>query len=75
MAGAIVDRKHQHPKHQTNSRCQRHTFASTGPVRTSYCFNLSLIDNFERRVIEVASFVRFRIEEETLGATFHFRIS
>ena len=50
----------------------RHDFAFRTACRTRCGIDLSLVNNFERRLIEVASFVRVRIEEETLGATFHF---
>ena len=32
----------------------------------------AVVDDFERRFVEVAVFVRIRIEEETLRAAFHW---
>lgn len=39
--------------------------------RFSHTVDLRILDGYERRLVEVATFVGFRIDEEALGATFH----
>ena len=72
-ACGVIDRKHKHTEKQDNSRDDREN--SAWPVtrfgRASCGFNLSLIYNLEQCFVEVAMFVRVRIEEKTLGTTFH----
>ena len=77
MADAVVNREHQHAQHQCNG-CrygQSSAFAPAALTRTGRGFDLSFVNNFQSRLIEIAPFVSVRIEEETLGATFHRRIS
>lgn len=73
MTDGVIDRKHKHAEQQTNSRDDRNDSAC--PVvrfaRARCSLDLGVVNNFKKRFIEVATFVRFRIEEETLGATFH----
>jgi hypothetical protein len=40
--------------------------------RTGGGVDLGVIDKIERCLVEVAPFVRVRIEEETFGAAFHY---
>ena len=70
LVDSVVDRKSQDSENQTNSGNDRYDFAFRGLTRCGV--DLSLADKLERSLIEVAAFVRVRIEEETLGATFHF---
>ena len=69
MINRVVDCERQDSENQTNSSNDGYDFAFRGLTRCSV--DLSLADNLERRLIEVASFVGVRIEEEALRATFH----
>lgn len=69
-ANGVVDRKYKHAEQQTNSHRDRQHSAFR-LCRARCGVDLGVVNNFERRFVEVAAFVRFRIEEETLGATFH----
>jgi hypothetical protein len=72
---AVVNREDQHTKNHANSHGNGQSFSSGSPGRIRYGIDLSVIDKLERRLIEIATFVRFRIEEETLGATFHYGLT
>ena len=64
----VVAHESQHTENQTNRCCDRQ---SPPFGRTSSGIERAVIDVFERCLVEVAVFVRVRIEEETLGATLH----
>ena len=69
ITDGVIDRERKYTKNETNHCCDGQT-ASFG--RTSGgSFESAFIDDFERSFVEVAVFVRIRIEEETLGAAFH----
>lgn len=73
LADGVVDRKHKHAEQETNTSDdgKNSAWPATGFGWASDGLDLCVVDNFEQCFIEVATFVRFRIEEETLGATFH----
>ena len=72
LADGVIDRKDQHAKNQTNCRNDGQGFSFSGLRRTRRGIDLSFANKLESSLIEVASFVRVRIEEETLGASFHW---
>ena len=64
----VIDRERKYTNNQTN----HHSDGQTAPFgRTSSGIERAVVDDFERCLVEVAVFVRIRIEEETLGAAFH----
>ena len=69
VTDGVIDRERKNSQNHTNHCRNRHQTAPPG--RTSCSFERAVIDNFERSFVEVAVFVRIRIEEETLGAAFH----
>lgn len=71
LVNSVINRECQHSEYQTNCRNDGYYFAFRGLTRRS--IDLGLADNLERSLIEVAAFVRVRIEEEALRATFHCR--
>jgi hypothetical protein len=82
LTKAVVNREYQYAKNQANSHGYGQGFAFSSRRskrvfwgRVRYGIDLSFIDKLERRLIEIATFVRFRIEEETLGATFHYGLT
>ena len=68
LSGSVVDGENQHAKDQTGSRDDGQSSASLWRCRG--CKG-GVVNRFERRLIEVALFIRVRIEEEALGAAFH----
>lgn len=73
MTDGVIDRKHKHAEQETNSRDDRKNSAWPAArfARARCSLDLGVVNHFEECFVEVATFVRFRIEEETLGATFH----
>lgn len=73
MINGVVDRKKEHSEQQCYGCCYRQSISlpARDLIRARCGLDLSFIDRLEERLIEVASFVSVRIEEETLGATFH----
>ena len=70
MTNDVVGTECKHTENQTNRRCNGQT-AAFG--RASSGIEGAVIDDFERCLVKVAVFVRVRVEEETLRATFHCR--
>jgi len=71
---AVVDRERYDAENQHNSGDDRQEFSLRGFLCDSVDF--SFANSFERSLVEVAVLIGVRIEEETLGAAFHFyRIS
>ena len=72
-ADSVIDRKHKHAEQETNSRDdgKNSAWATVRFARARCGLDLGVVNNFEECFVEVAVFVRIRIEEETLGATFH----
>ena len=75
MTDSVIDRKHKHAEQETNSRDDRKDSAWRAAqfARARCSLDFGIVNNFKQGFVEVATFVRFRIEEETLGATFHDR--
>ena len=48
---------------------------STAFSRLRDSINLRIVDDDERRLVEIAEFVGFRIDEEAFGAAFHNGLS
>ena len=71
---AVVDREHYDAENQHNGSDYGNEFSFRGFVCDGV--DLSFANGFERGLVEVALLIGIRIEEETLGAAFHFyRIS
>ena len=70
-SNGVIDRKPQDSENQPNRRNEGQGFSLPALGRTCCGIDLSLANNLEGCLIEVAFFVRVRIEEETLGAPFH----
>lgn len=68
VTDCVIGRESEYTNNQTDHCRKRYTAPFGGTGRG---FERTLIDNFERSFVEVAVFVRIRIEEETLGAAFH----
>ena len=68
MTGGVVDGEHEHAEDQTNRCCDGQSPAFCG---TSGGFEGGVVNGLQRRLVEVAVFVRVRINEEALGAAFH----
>jgi hypothetical protein len=83
MSETVVDSENKHAQDQTTYCCCDRLFtlpffgcglSFRGTFRfTRGRFELRLINHDERRVVEVATRVGVRIDEEALGATFHGR--
>ena len=68
VTDGVIDRESKHTDNETHRCCDR----QTAPFcRRSRSVERAVIDDFKRSLVEVAVFVRIRIEEETLGAAFH----
>jgi hypothetical protein len=68
VTDGVIRRKRQYAENKTN-HCRNRQTAAFGRARRDV--ERTVIDGFERSFVEVAVFVRVRIEEETLGAAFH----
>ena len=70
ITDGVIDRECKYTENETND-CRNGQTASSFGWTSGGNFERAVIDNFERCFVEVAVFVRIRIEEETLGAAFH----
>ncbi len=68
VTDGVIRRERKYADNKTN-HCRNRQTAAFG--RASRDVERAVIDDFERSFVEVAVFVRIRIEEETFGATFH----
>ena len=68
VTDGVIRRERKYAENKTNHCRNRQTAAFS---RASRVVKRTVIDDFERSFVEVAVFVRIRIEEETLGAAFH----
>lgn len=65
-----IDANHEHAENQHCGARDREDRPSLA-LRLCCCVESRVVHHFERRLVEVTLLVRVRIEEETLGATFH----
>lgn len=62
MIDGEIDREAKHDENQADRRWYQQ---STPLLRACGSIDRTIVDDFERRLVEVAAFVRVRIEEET----------
>lgn len=70
LSNRVVDRERQDTENESNCGNDRQELSFFALTRCG--IDLSFADSLERCLVEVATLVGVRIEEETLGATFHF---
>jgi hypothetical protein len=68
LSGSVVDGENEDANDQT---CCCHNGQSSAAFWRGRGCKGGIVYRFERRLIEVALFVRVRIEEEAFGAAFH----
>jgi hypothetical protein len=68
LAQSVIEHDSKHAQNQRHRCDDGQSAVLPGTSRGLKC---GVVDDFERCLIEVAVFVRVRIEEKTLGATLH----